>query len=342
MNINSVRCLSDEGLLRDIEAAAQHERNATARLIALLAEMDARRLYLEQGYSSLFVYCTQCLHLSEHAAYGRIEAARAVRKFPLVLEKLADGSITLTTLCLLSNHFTADNHQQLVAAAQHKSRREVEEQVAALRPTNPIPSAVRKLPQPTRVTSNTVCEPIVESMSVLVASSPTPATKVRPLSARPPAPAVIRPLAPERYKVQFTIGPDTHRKLRALQDLMRHVIPDGDVAEIFDRAITRLLRDIERRTFANVQRPASTHNVVKVSGRHVPATVKRDVWVRDRGQCAFVGVKGRCEERGFLQFHHVIPFADGGETSTENLQLRCRAHNAYEAREHFAIQGNDQ
>ncbi len=109
MNTNAIRSLSDEHVLRDVETAAAHERGATAHLIALLAEMDVRRLYLQQGYSSMFVYCTNCLHFSEHAAYGRIEAARAARKFPIVLDRLADGSITLTTMCLLSNHLTAGN-----------------------------------------------------------------------------------------------------------------------------------------------------------------------------------------------------------------------------------------
>ncbi len=61
------------------------EREATAALIAALGELDARRLYLAEGCSSLFTYCTQVLHLSEHAAYGRIEAARAARKWPVVL-----------------------------------------------------------------------------------------------------------------------------------------------------------------------------------------------------------------------------------------------------------------
>src|SRR4029079_7569017 len=93
------------------------------------------------------VYSTRGLHLSEHAAYGRIEAARAARKFPIILDRLADGSITLTTICLLSNHLTGDNHQQLLAAEIHKSRREVEEQVAAIRPIAAVPSAIRKLPQ---------------------------------------------------------------------------------------------------------------------------------------------------------------------------------------------------
>jgi len=59
--------------------------------------------------------------------------------------------------------------------------------------------------------------------------------------------------------------------------------------------------------------------------------VKRAVWQRDGGRCAFVGSRGVCGERGFLEFHHVVPFAAAGEATVANIQLRCRAHNAYEA-----------
>ena len=77
----AVSQLSDQDLLEAVKVAAGRERNATARLIALLAQLDERRLYLGEGCSSLFTYCTQILHLSEHAAYGRIEAARAPAGF---------------------------------------------------------------------------------------------------------------------------------------------------------------------------------------------------------------------------------------------------------------------
>jgi hypothetical protein len=57
-----------------------------------LGELDARRLYLGEGCASLFAYCTQTLRLSEHAAYHRIEAARAARLFPIILDLVADGT----------------------------------------------------------------------------------------------------------------------------------------------------------------------------------------------------------------------------------------------------------
>ena len=139
--------LSDAALVAEVTRLAGQERHATAALIASLAEFDARRLYLPAGCSSLFTYCTQVLHLSEHAAYRRIEAARAARRFPVILERLADGSITLTTVCLLGPLLTAENCDRVLEAAQHKSKRDVERLVARLRPQPAVPSSVRKLPQ---------------------------------------------------------------------------------------------------------------------------------------------------------------------------------------------------
>ena len=138
--------LSNEELLAEIKLLAGRERSATAALVASLAELDERRLYLGEGYSSLFTYCTQALHLSEHAAYGRIEAARAARRFGVILELLADGAVTLTTICLLAPHLTAENHAEVLESARHKSKRDVEHLVAALRPQFAVPSSVRKLP----------------------------------------------------------------------------------------------------------------------------------------------------------------------------------------------------
>jgi hypothetical protein len=138
--------LSDQALIEEVQSAAGREREATARLIALLAELDARRLYLGQGCSSLFTYCTQVLRLSEHAAYGRIEAARAARKFPVVLDLLADGAVTLTTVTLLASHLTPANHVEVLNAARHRSKRDVEIMVAGLRPLQDVPATVTKLP----------------------------------------------------------------------------------------------------------------------------------------------------------------------------------------------------
>jgi len=100
--------VSDADLLARLSQLARAECEATAALIAALAELDARRLYLAQGHASLFAYCVHVLGLSEHAAYLRIEAARASRRCPLVLERLAEGAIHLTAIGLLAPLLTPD------------------------------------------------------------------------------------------------------------------------------------------------------------------------------------------------------------------------------------------
>ena len=40
---------------------------------------------------------------------------------------------------------------------------------------------------------------------------------------------------------------------------------------------------------------------------------------------------GACDERGFLEFDHIVPFAAGGDATVENLRLLCRVHNRHEA-----------
>jgi hypothetical protein len=127
---------------------------------------------------------------------------------------------------------------------------------------------------------------------------------------------------------------DMHDTLRRAQDLLRHTIPTGDPAAIFERALALLVGDLEKRKLAAAARPRPGRSSGPDS-RHVPASVKRAVWARDEGRCAFVGTNGRCTERGFIELHHVVPFAVGGETTIENLELRCRAHNAYEAQLYF-------
>ena len=215
--------LSDDELLEEVRRLAGGERQATAQLIASLAELDARRLYLGQGCSSLFTYCTQVLRLSEHAAYGRIEAARAARRFPVILELLANGSVNLTTVGLLAPHLTPQNHRELLDSACHKSKRDVEHMVAGLRPSRRSPPPFASFRRPRAGGGRRA---LAWSLSRTTRRCPRRGAPASP----PTRPAVVGPLAPDRYKVQFTVPRDTYEKLRRVQDLLRHTIPSGDPA----------------------------------------------------------------------------------------------------------------
>jgi hypothetical protein len=153
-------------------------------------------------------------------------------------------------------------------------------------------------------------------------------------AARPRNPAVL-PLSADRYQFRFTAGEATRDKFRRVQDLMRHTIPNGDPGEIFDRALTALLKELERKKFAASERPRAPRGSESSSlkgSRIVPASVRRAVAIRDDGRCAFVADGGRrCGATAFLEYHHVVPYARGGPPTEDNIQLRCRAHNGFEA-----------
>jgi hypothetical protein len=147
MKIDFPSRLTDAELVAEVNRCVRDERGATTGLVAHLAEFDARRLHLGAGYSSLFAYCSEVLGLSEDATYNRIEAARAARRFPVILERLADGSLNVTTVRLLARHLTGENHEELLRAAARCSKREVEELVARRFPRPDTPSSVRKIPE---------------------------------------------------------------------------------------------------------------------------------------------------------------------------------------------------
>jgi hypothetical protein len=127
--------LADGELLTRIADLAGKEREASAELVAHLAVLDARPgVYAAHGYGSLFGYCTQALGLSEDAACNRIEAARACRRFPVILDLLASGSVSLTTVRILRKHLTPENHEAVLAKARGRSRHEIDALVAELAP----------------------------------------------------------------------------------------------------------------------------------------------------------------------------------------------------------------
>jgi hypothetical protein len=120
----------------------------------------------------------------------------------------------------------------------------------------------------------------------------------------------------------------TIEKLKQAQDLLRHAVPSGDQGEIIDRALTLLLKDVQRKKHGRTDRPRPGRGV-KEGSRYIPAEVRRAVDERDGGRCAFIGKTGRrCNATSCLQYHHLDP---RGPSTVENLQLRCAAHNRYEA-----------
>jgi hypothetical protein len=312
----SLAGLPSHQLLARVRELVNRGNALEAELLAHLGEVDARRLYLDEGCSSMFTYCMRVLHFAEGVAYKRIQAARAARQFPAILEAVRFGELHLTAVGLLAPRLTPDNVTELVASARHRSADEIKRLLADRDPKPAATALVRRLPEPPKG---------------------VPPLEIAPVAPRPPAPRVQpaprpEPLGAERYRVQFTADEETHVQLEELRALMRHQIPDGDIGKILARAVTVLLAQVRKQKFAETSCPRSAKRSEHPS-RHIPAAIRRAVWQRDGGRCTYSSSGGRrCDSREFLEFDHVSAWTWTHAHTIEGITLRCRAHNQQRAR----------
>ena len=356
-NERPLRSVPDDELLRRLGSLVHQSRAVEHDLVAHIAEVDARKLYAREACPSMFVYCTNVLHLSDAEAYLRIAAARVSLLHPVILKLLADGSLNLTTVNLIRRHLSSDKRDVLLARAAHRSKRQILELLAEIAPRPDVPPVMRKLPErrtpprppvpgpvgapipelgPDRVVPSVppVAEAVpMPTVRVSVAPSPSmpvPALELCPERVEPPA--LVLPLSSARYKVQFTAGARLHDLLERLRGLMRSTVPDGDLATLIEAAVAEKVERLEARHFGKTKAPRTVVSTVdpNPSSRYVPAEVKRIVSERDGYQCCFREPRGeRCPERGNLEFHHQRAYGLGGDRSPGNICLMCGPHNQY-------------
>lgn len=322
-----LRSLPDEALLRDLIGLVAQSLRCEADLVAHIGEVDARRLYARQACTSMHVYCVEVLRLTDFEAYMRIGAARASRKYPMLLAMLRDGRLHVTAIARLSPHLTRENWKDVLKRATHRTKREIEELIAELNPKPDVPTRIRKVP---------VRQPKVQSQLVpeRVAALNSKKGKVLAEPSRRNKPPRIEALAPDRYDVQFTASAGLRAKLDRLKTLMRSSIPDGDLAALIEAAVTEKIERLEARKLGRTKAPRKTlaQTDTRPSSRHIPAPVRRVVHERDGGRCTYQDTRGRrCRTRERLEFHHVDPYGQGGAHSPENIRLLCRTHNQLQA-----------
>jgi hypothetical protein len=168
-------------------------------------------------------------------------------------------------------------------------------------------------------------------------AGPSPSAKPAAFALQAPqARATSTPQSPGRFKLEVMLDQASHDKLEQLQALLRHQVPNGDLGRVVEHALDVLFEQTMKRRFAQTKvktksppKPRAVRSR-RVRSRYIPRAVVREVYARDGGRCSFVSSDGmRCGTRAFLELHHHdAPFARGGEATSENLRLMCRAHNA--------------
>ncbi len=300
--------LSDTEILAAVDRLRSAECVTQAQFLVYINIIQARELFAGEGYSSLHKYLMARFHYSKSSALRRMHAAGLARKFPLAYTLLAEGKLSLSHLQVLAPKMTVENAERLFAKAVKQSVEQLEESLA-------------------------------EEF------------------ARPEAPDKLDPLGDDRFKFQFTADGKFLDKLRQGQALLGKKYPSGRLAHIFEEALDLLLKyegdkqcrpvptpaqekfgltqedlETQERSFQQFADPG-----LKETPRYIRRRIRREVWERDGGCCAFRRKDGsRCGETRFLEFDHIISWALGGRSdSASNIQLLCRAHNQWKARQEF-------
>ncbi|MBI4062253.1 MAG: hypothetical protein HY403_12590 [Elusimicrobia bacterium] len=341
--------LSDADLVRETKFLAERTRRNEVRLLEHLAEFDARRLCLEEGYRSLYEYCVCALGFEEGEAYRRIRVARVIRAFPEALTALAQKRVTSSSLVVLSPWLERKNVAEWLKAATGKSRRELEALVAARYPQAPQPDAVRNLPSCPAVVSCAppdACEVVPGSSGDVPAPSPG---DWAPLPAAPPRLdwgwQQLSPVSSDRVRVGFDAASIVARLIERVRQILRHKYPEGRLEDLIREALEAYLdrKDPQRRLELKAARaecasaPPPAENDERLptrflrswaAGRYIPAKVKSAVWARDDGRCAWREEDGTvCGSKDWIEYDHLRPFAKGGRSGdARNIRLLCRQH----------------
>jgi len=246
--------LADDSVDDGLHFHARHDRENTAFLLAFIAESDRRRRYAQFGYNSMHSYCMKVLGLSGDAASKRIQVARKARFLPAIFAATADGRVHLSGMNLLVPFLDEENVGELIEAASHRTCREIELLLAERFPKADVEEAITE--------QDLHATPHIRSRSG------------------------VKPIAPGRYVVQFTIGEADHERLQYALQLMSHRNPKGNLSFLNLTALEMLIEQLEKEKFGSTDSPRGIE--AASTGRHIPASVCRAVWERDGGRCTWV------------------------------------------------------
>jgi hypothetical protein len=241
-----------------------------------LAEIEERRLHLQLGFPSLFAYCVEALGLSEGSAGRRVAAARVCRRFSEAFERVAHGDLHLSALCGLAPHLNSRNASELFTACCRKTRRQVDELLAARFPKPDVREQIRRLPtrspvvaEEPRMTARaeTHDDAAVEPNATRQGPEVTPAevaefaenhgpeTAPPVVSSPPERRRELEALSADRFGVHFTADAELRELLERARALAGHRLPKNDLSSLMRLVLASFVKHEQARRFAVGRKP---------------------------------------------------------------------------------------
>jgi hypothetical protein len=336
----------------------RRENAAMAEFLLALTNFDRERRWEELGYASLFDFLHRELRVSRGSAFYRSTAARLLQAFPDVAEAFRDGRLCITSVAELAKVLTPENRADVLPRFFHASKREAQAIAAELRPVPAPPRRDVVTPMARTQTATPISIPTPTPTATATATATAGVScadaVVQPVELAIDAIARRRPdmtaLGPDLCRLHITVSRAFLEKLEAALPALSHARPGPTTEDVLDAALDLVLAARDRRkglvkrprdpSPKHVTQPAEAVTALQetqaAADSTIPASVRREVWLRDGGCCHWVlDSGGICGSRHRLEFDHIRPRALGGASTADNLRLLCRAHNLVAARRAF-------
>src|SRR5689334_6434043 len=210
----NVTALSDSELRASFKKVGWVETHAIADSVELVAEIERRKLHLTSGFPGIIDYCMEELGCSRDIAANRVVAARAARRYPVVLSMLRERQLCVSGIRVIAQYLDDENYAARLEQARGKTREELQVLVAAWAPKPDVP---------TRIVA--VKQEAAPELLMRMQEAPAPVAAPAPVEPQRPAP-LPKPLSPRRYKIEITVNEETHAALMRQRNTLRHSIPD--------------------------------------------------------------------------------------------------------------------
>ena len=337
--------LDDFTLLKTTKSLAIEERRISIEIIHHLQEIFKRRLHLFRGYSSLFEYTVQELGYSEAAAGRRLAAMKLLTDVPEVEEKIKKGELTLTVAAQAQRLFHAEeknNHpvsveqkKAILESLTHKSTRAAE-QTLIQHSSQPLsiqkPDKIKPITSTQSEVRFIADQSLIDQLDLIkgLLANKFPQLAMAELIGEMAKISLekLQPKSPKLKKIEtqaYKIGPvyketQIHNEI---QTTTSGTVNETQAQKSCGAAVK--LPELNRES----QQKGRQTNVLGTQSRYIPVEVKREVFHRDQGKCQYVdAATGRkCGSTRALQYEHKRPYAVGGNSTVDNLEILCRSHN---------------
>ncbi len=273
-------------------------------LIEVFEAAEKFRVHTALGYSSLFMYATSGLGLSEEVAYIYINVARKVREVPELKAAISRGAVSVSKARRISSVLTRENQKHWLPLAEKLSKRELEKMVAA---ENPKAEIIEKASYVSR-----------DRVQLQL--------------------GVSEKLMLELRRAQDLLSQQKRRSVSLEETLAAAVGQFIDRRDPLARAKRQAARGklaTETAKTAPPKQPPATElcpgTVDKTVTKKRPpilASTRHKLMIQFAGQCGHKNPDGSaCTHRRFLDVHHIQPVSEGGKSNLENLEVLCSGHH---------------